>query len=160
MRDKTDAPTKDPTAAEAPLASPAGAGAGAKTSLDARATLVMEAATMRTVQEIFFMSMFTALFSDQLIFNCLGNFISKRCGDLVVSNSLCLKGSLAVDDAIVVAAFAATAAAKAAYAATAPAADPTDIAAAAVARAATSAAATTSASVTSAAAAANFLVHL
>ncbi|KAL5832019.1 hypothetical protein ACOSQ4_017373 [Xanthoceras sorbifolium] len=56
-RDKTDAPTKDPTAAEAPLASPAGAGAGAKTSLDARATLVMEAATMRTVQEIFFMSM-------------------------------------------------------------------------------------------------------
>ncbi|KAL5832017.1 hypothetical protein ACOSQ4_017371 [Xanthoceras sorbifolium] len=56
-RDKSDAPTKDPTAAEAPLDSPAGAGAGAKTSLDARATLVMEAATMRTVQEIFFMSM-------------------------------------------------------------------------------------------------------
>ncbi|KAK0605445.1 hypothetical protein LWI29_026906 [Acer saccharum] len=52
--DMSEAPTKDPTAAEAPLVASAGAGAGARTSLDATAMVDMVAATMRTVKEIFF----------------------------------------------------------------------------------------------------------
>jgi len=50
----TEAPTKEPTTvAEAPLLGP---GAGAGTSASANAAL-MEAATMRTTQETFLMSM-------------------------------------------------------------------------------------------------------
>ncbi|KOM34147.1 hypothetical protein LR48_Vigan02g029700 [Vigna angularis] len=53
-KDKTEAPTKEPTTvAEAPLLGP---GAGAGTSVAANAAL-MEAATMRTAQENFLMSM-------------------------------------------------------------------------------------------------------
>ena len=59
-KDKTEAPTKEPTAAaaEAPLLGP---GAGAGTSVAANAAL-MEAAAMRTAQVTFFMSMMDSEF--------------------------------------------------------------------------------------------------
>ncbi|KAJ6778714.1 hypothetical protein OIU74_002497 [Salix koriyanagi] len=54
--DTREAPIKDPTTGRVPDAPPVGEGAGAETSSAAKAAL-MEAATTRTAQEIFFISM-------------------------------------------------------------------------------------------------------
>ncbi|KAL5764938.1 hypothetical protein ACOSQ2_017532 [Xanthoceras sorbifolium] len=69
--DKIEAPTKDPTAGKTlaePLAAASGPGAGARASLDeAKATLLMEAATTRRMAQ---KSIFISMVASKLACGC------------------------------------------------------------------------------------------